>query len=266
MLLLVTPTRGYSRWLAETRDGIGQLVRDGLGVKWVIVCPAGERASIQATCPTADIVTEIGRGLYPAINTALQAMKDAVWDYFSYINDDDGVRPGFGFLVREARARKLEIAYGDVEFVDENSRSLGMVSVCRRPTDALALFGRRITPFTQQGTVIRRDCAELLNGFDTQLSHVADSHFWVRALLRGYRAEYVRGTVAFFRIRPGQLSKNLEVMDREEAIVAGLASSGCAGGANPVAATLRFRAGNLPRALGRMVRAKAVFSRGMLRR
>lgn len=263
-LLVVTPTLGESPWLVHTASGVDMVRRAGIGIRWVIVCPGQRLNALGEAFPNAELVEERSHGLYSAINQGIQFAGDQDWEWFSYINDDDGLLPGFVEACSLATQTDADIIYGNVEFVGAEGATAGAVSACKRPADALPLFACGITPFTQQGTLVRRRVVEKLGGFDERLSHVADSEFWVRALLSGAKAVRMDAAVAYFRVRPGQLSKNSAVMSAQINAVSDLARSGGASLAARWMVLIRFRCENIARVLGRLKHSGRLSSRSLM--
>src|SRR5665213_2849662 len=120
--LVVTPTLGESRWLDETVASVAAL---SVAHLHVLVCPSAARADLEKRFPQAQVVTELGGGMYASINAGMAAVRE--WDAVTYINDDDLLLPGFADLVgRLARAGAVEsIAYGRVKLIDERGRRIG---------------------------------------------------------------------------------------------------------------------------------------------
>jgi GT2 family glycosyltransferase len=207
-LLIVTPTLGESAFLDETMESVASL---GLPVVHVLSTPQARVAALQERYPHAQVVPDAGRsgGIYGALNASL-ASAPAGWEWFSYINDDDRLLPGFGHVVRRhlASADPEPVLYGDVELIDETGRNIGTVTVEPNPRWIPALLQEGISPVMQQGMLFHRDCVARLGGFDTRYRLCADLDFWLRARAAGERFRYYPVRVAQFRLRQGQLSGN----------------------------------------------------------
>jgi len=263
-LLVVTATRGDSAWFGETAASIVEMRKLGVDLHWVVVSAEQNRAALEAFQVAFQFVSESARGLYTAINQGVSEATGA-WDWFTYINDDDGFLPDFTRLCCDAGLSNGDILYGNVEYVDEHGKSSGLASVCRYPVDILPLYALDLPPLTQQGVLIRRRVVEALGGFAPHLSHAADADFFVRALAVGFRAEYKNYRVAFYRNRPGQLSSNVAQMHDDRTVVAGRAQSAVKG-RSLWPARLRFRMVNFYRVLARIRRRGFITTSSMFGR
>ena len=100
-LLLLTPTLGTSPYLDASVASVAGL---GLSVHHLLVCPAGQTGVLGQRFPGRTVVADAGRegGLYGALNAGLAA-ADALglsWEWFTSLNDDVLLSPGFAELVR----------------------------------------------------------------------------------------------------------------------------------------------------------------------
>lgn len=215
-ILVVTPTLGECRHLDETVAAVAAL---GLPLLHVISAPAGRLASLRSRFPGAVTVADKGSagGLYGALNAALEALRGS-WGWFTYINDDDILLPGFGELVRRHAGRRgpEPVAYGDVDVIREDGRVVSRVTTERSPRWIPALLQQGISPLMQQGMIFRRRTVERLGGFDPRYRLCADLDFWLRAYAGGDRFRHYPLPVARFRLRDGQLSSDTAHTVREQ--------------------------------------------------
>jgi glycosyltransferase involved in cell wall biosynthesis len=217
-LLVVTPTLGESRWLAETVASVAAVVELS---RHVLVAPAAVTMSLISRFPKVDVVADPGGGMYAAINAGLAAARD--WDAFTYINDDDVLLPRFADVVaaiRVAGAQQARVAYGGVRLIDAGGQRLGAIPVSPVPQLNRALYAQRLEPVYQHGTIATRAVIETLGAFDASLRYCGDSEFLARACVRG--VPFVRATkheVAAFRLRSGQLTKRRAALIAERARV-----------------------------------------------
>lgn len=215
-ILVVTPTLGTSRFLDRT---LASIAAQPVSIRSVLVAPAAQVAALQARHPDSVVLPDAGRsaGLYGALNVAL-ARAPGPWAWFTYINDDDRLLPGFGDVVRShlGLGASEPVAYGRVDLIDEDDRRTGTVTIERNPARIPALLQQGISPLMQQGTLFRRDCVERLGGFDLRYRLCADLDFWLRALAGGARFRHYDVPVAQFRLRSGQLSGDTAVTIREQ--------------------------------------------------
>jgi len=205
-ILVVTPTLGRSPWLEQTVDSVAQLMNAGSNLRHLLVTPSPELNRLKAAFPDQEVIVEVpGKtGLYGAINTAADSSDD--WDWLTYVNDDDILRPDFGRVVEAAANDLADVIYGRVSYIDAEGQVLGAFPVESRPRRLASLMAAGIPPFTQQGTLVRRTCFDQLGGFDSQYPLAADFDFWVRAVRAGISFRYLPVETGSFRLRKGQLS------------------------------------------------------------
>jgi GT2 family glycosyltransferase len=216
-LLVVTPTLGDSPYLGETVASVRGLP---FPVIHVLAVPAGRVGPLQARFPDTRVVPDAGRegGIYGALNAALDQAPPG-WDWFTYINDDDRLLPGFAASAARhfSAGEKAEpVAYGDVELIDGRGRRVGVSTVTPDPRWIPALLQQGISPLMQQGMLFRRDCVARLRHFDVRYRLCADLDFWLRACAAGEPFRYYHAPVAQFRLRGGQLSGNTALTEHEQ--------------------------------------------------
>ena len=215
-ILVVTPTLGDSVFLDKTMNSVGTQLLD---ILHVISAPAEKQQALKLRFPRARVVPDAGKsgGIYGALNAALDNITES-WDWFTYINDDDMLLPGFSeVFYRHMRSVASEpVIYGDVDLIDESGRAISRVTVERDPAWIPALLKQGISPLMQQGMLFRRDIVRRLGGFDLRYRLCADLDFWLRAFAVGAKFRYYSKRVAQFRLRSGQLSGSTAVTQREQ--------------------------------------------------
>jgi hypothetical protein len=136
--------------------------------------------------------------------------------WFSYINDDDLLMPGFARAAElAADSRSMDIIYGQVEMIARDGRPITRITVARKNWHIGHYFRTGIVPFTQQGTLIRASMVKQLGGFDTRYNLLADTDFFQRAFNARAKFGFVDAVVAQYRIRHGQLSSDLNAQATE---------------------------------------------------
>lgn len=194
----------------------------GANLRHVLVCPAPRLAGLQARFPGCEAVADAGPagGIYGALNAGLAAAGDG-WQWFTYINDDDLLSPGFSRLLeRHCRPENAAtVAYGDILNIDGAGRPLGRMTIESDPRRIPALLQGGISPLGQQGMLFGEPVVRALGGYQLDFKLCADLDFWARALAAKFRFVYHPWTVGCFRIQPGQLSGDVAVTKREQARV-----------------------------------------------
>lgn len=246
-ILVVTPTLGESAHLEQTVRRVASLSNP---IAHVLSAPAGQVPSLQDRFPMTQVVADYGKpgGLYGALNAALEAVPSG-WGWFTYINDDDFLLPGFGDMAQQHMRRPghEEVAYGDVEVIREDGRVMSRVTTERNPAWIPALLHQGISPLMQQGMLIQRETMDRLGRFDTRYRLCADLDLWLRAYAAGHRFRHYSIPVARFRLRSGQLSSNTELTIREQDEIVGRHLPNKTAPVIGLLARLRYRVCNLPR-------------------
>ncbi len=246
-ILVITPTLGESETLDET---MASVVKYAARTTHVLSVPRSKVHSLQTRYPWARVVEDAGKegAIYGALNRGIEAVPEG-WDWFTYINDDDRLEPGFGEMARAHFERRSPepVTYGDVELIDQWGASIGMVTTERSPRWIPALLKQGISPLMQQGMLFSRDTVRALRGFDTRYRLCADLDFWLRAYDMGHRFRNYAIRVASFRVRGGQLSGNtrLTIQEQEDIVARHLPEH--VGRPIQRLALLRYRLANLPR-------------------
>lgn len=251
-ILVVTPTLGESVFLDKTMDSVAT---QPLDIMHIISAPAKKQRALQVRFPHALVVVDNGKegGIYGAINAAL-AQTTGEWDWFTYINDDDVLLPGFSeVFYRHLRSAASEpVIYGDVALIDERDRKISLVTTERDPAWIPALLQQGISPLMQQGMLFRRETVRRLQEFDTRYRLCADLDFWLRAYAAGEEFRYYPTCVAQFRVRGGQLSGNTALTMREQEEIIGRHLPVPVSRLKKQVARWRYRTCNLPRYMARV--------------
>lgn len=218
-VIVITPTLGRSRWLDQAVESVAACRMDRGSLVHTLVAPPDQVDRLAARYPAVTVVAEAGEGagLYGAVNYGARLGSD--WRWLTYLNDDDWLLPGFDRLLDAAERNEADVIYGRVSYIDAEGRTLGALPVEPCPRRFASLMRAGIPPFTQQGTLVSRDCFDRLGGFDPDFRLAADHDFWVRAVVTGASFRHVREEVASFRLRIGQLSADQEKVQAELALI-----------------------------------------------
>lgn len=250
-LLVVTPTLGESPFLDQT---VASIEAQPIHIRHVISTPARKVNELARRYPHALVVPDAGRlgGIYGAINAGIQA-ANFKWDWFTYINDDDSLLPGFGrVMLQNLRdPSPAPVVYGDVDLVNEDGSRISCITTAENPAWIPALLHQSISPLMQQGMAFRRDVVDRLGGFDLRYRLCADLDFWLRAYAAGERFRYHPESVAQFRLRHGQLSADTSVTQREQDAIVARHLPRRSGALERLSTKLLYRTYNLPRYLER---------------
>ena len=140
------------------------------------------------------------------------------WDWFTYINDDDELTPGFARMAQQhfERTNAEPVTYGDVRLIIDDGTPISLITTEKNPRYFAPLLQQGISPLNQQGMLFRSDVVRDLKGFDLRYRLCADLDFWLRAHAAGYAFRHYPLEVGKFRIRAGQLSGNVALTIREQ--------------------------------------------------
>ena len=151
--------------------------------------------------------------MYSAINRGISE-TDSEW--ITYLNGDDIIFPDAITSALESAAGNVDVIYGNIDYIDHVGRFLHHWKSAQED-DFRGLFGNRVMPFPQPGTLFRRSLWEKLHGFNEGYMYSADFDFFLRAFLEGARFKYFKNfPVAAFRLHQSQISqKYVESMHSE---------------------------------------------------
>ncbi len=215
-VLILTPTLGTSPYLEESVRAV-QACR--ANIRHALVCPERQIAALRGRFPHCEVMADAGKtgGIYGALNAGLAAAGDG-WQWFTYINDDDLLTPGFSRLLEQhcRPENAATVAYGDILNIDGAGRSLGRMTIEGDARRIPALLQGGISPLGQQGMLFGEPVVRALGGYQLDFKLCADLDFWARALAAKFRFVYYPWTVGCFRIQPGQLSGDVSVTKREQ--------------------------------------------------
>lgn len=263
-ILIVTPTLGESGFLDETMASVEALPLD---IVHVLSVPASKVAGLAARYPNAIVTPDAGKtgGIYGALNAGLRAAPPG-WDWFTYINDDDTLLPGFGLAAFRhfGQTSPEPVFYGDVELIDGQGQCIARITTARNPGWIPALLQQGISPLMQQGMLFRRDVVEQLAGFDLRYRLCADLDFWLRAYAGKNRFRYHPLRVARFRLRDGQLSGDTRITIAEQDDIVARHLPDRVSSPKRWLTRLNYRLFNLPRYLARIRRRGFLTSYAML--
>ncbi|MCC5024136.1 MAG: hypothetical protein J6386_15695 [Candidatus Synoicihabitans palmerolidicus] len=212
--LVITSTLGDSRFLNAAVSSVSVL---GGEVCHRIISPELRRKEIMQIAPHADWMEDEGKGLYHAL--ALVSHDTADYVGVTWLNDDDlldrnGARAAWRIL--ENDVDRSTIAYGLVDLIDAYDHGQGWLSVCRKGRDMPALLSRGVVPLAQPGTWIYGALWSRLDGVRPDFRLAGDLDFFVRASQDAGEFEYVLQRMARFRLRAGQLSKDVANVREEK--------------------------------------------------
>ncbi|WPJ97377.1 glycosyltransferase [Coraliomargarita algicola] len=263
-LLIITPTLNRSKFLDET---IRSVKACAPGAEHILSAPAAEVASLQQQYPSIKVVADRGRagGMYGAINAGITA-AESEWEWFTYINDDDLLYPGFSKMVKvhTTKHAAADFAHGVANHIDETGKLLYPIPSCPRTSLLPYLIAAGVSPISQQGMLIKRAVFERIGTYDQSFKYAADMEFYCRLYAKGGTFSFYPIEVAGFRICNEQLSQDIAPFEKEKVTIRTKYFSQPSF-INRAMAKLTFRIYNLPKYLIRLSRigfktSKSAFS------
>jgi len=215
-LLIITPTLNRSPYLEETIASVRSSAPDA---EHILSAPSSEVEALRARYPELQVVADQGRegGMYGAINAGIDA-AGSDWEWFSYINDDDVLYPGFTRMLDALQKEKNPpgFVYGVVTQIDASGAELCPIPVCPWASHLAYVFPSNVSPISQQGMLIQRAVLEKVGLLDSSFKYAADMELWCRLYTSDVRFKFHKDQVAGFRIWGSQLSKDLEPFEVEK--------------------------------------------------
>lgn len=212
---VVTPALNAERYLEDTLRSIWS--QDGVEIDHVIVDGGSTDRTVEIAggFPSRVVVSTDDQGMYDAINRGM-TMVDG--DVVGYINADDEIAPGAFRLVAEAFERHPEARwlFGTVEYIDGDGKAIGRLAPLA--PSLRAYLGIGWSPIPQQCVWARRSFYDEVGPFDIGFRNTGDYDWYARALKLS-RPLVLREVLGRFRLHEGQISLNLEKMERESRMV-----------------------------------------------
>jgi glycosyltransferase involved in cell wall biosynthesis len=220
---IIIPTMGIGEFLEESLVSVFK-VGEQLDAVVVIVRPKKEgEIKLPRFNGRIHFVDDLEQaGLYPAINTGMRFLEENYeWKYFTYLNDDDILLPGFTFMMRNILRPQsiVDIGYGRCEFIVDRSEVTGAFTYENKPKRITSLFLANIVGIQQPGTVASKRMWKSCGPFDSSLKLCADMKFYFNVCDTSETFLVSRNIVSRFRIRKCQLSSDRKTVEAENNII-----------------------------------------------
>ena len=214
LVSIVTPSFQQGRFLEATIRSV--LDQDYEPIEYVVVDGGSTDESVDVIQRYANRlawwVSEPDRGQPHAINKGFARTSG---EHMAYLNSDDTLLPGsISRLVAELeRDRDALVAFGDAEFVDEESRLIKRGQPRVWEVGAMARCGSGSV--LQPASLWRRRAWELAGPMDETYQYVFDTLFFLRIAAAGAKATYLPEPLATYRIH--RESKSARMMETASA-------------------------------------------------
>jgi glycosyltransferase involved in cell wall biosynthesis len=212
---VVTPSLNAELYLAETLRSVWSQTQVEIDHVIVDGGSTDRTLEIAAGFPSRVVVSQDDDGMYDAIN---KGMAQVEGDILGYMNADDEIAPDALALVAAAFGRNPDAQwlFGTVEYIDGEGQVIGRLAPLA--PSLRAYLGIRWSPIPQQTVWMRRSFFERVGPFDTGYRNCGDYDWYARALKLA-RPIVLPSVLGRFRLHEGQISLDLEKMDRESRMV-----------------------------------------------
>jgi glycosyltransferase involved in cell wall biosynthesis len=212
---IVTPSLNADRYLEHTLRSIWS--QPGVAIDHVIVDGGSTDRTLEiaAGFPSRVVVSPDDDGMYDAIN---KGMAQVSGDIVGYMNADDEIAPGALALVAETFRRRADAQwlFGTLEYIDGDGEVIGRLAPLA--PSLRAYLGIGWSPIPQQCVWARRSFFDRVGPFDTTFRNCGDYDWYARALKLS-KPLVLPQVLGRFRLHEGQISLDLEKMDRESRAV-----------------------------------------------
>jgi glycosyltransferase involved in cell wall biosynthesis len=216
---VVTPSYNQAEFLEETIRSI--LLQEYPNLEYIIIDGGSDDGTVEVIRKyerwLAYWVSEADQGQADAIN---KGWRRATGDYVTWLNSDDLLAPGSLLSTADALAmnKSLDIVYGDVLLIDENSelipRPYNIINANRFDLKSMAISWRN--PVPQQGFLMRRSLLDRIGYLDDRLQFVMDFEYWTRIAMSGGKGKALHRVVGLFRHHQKSKSSNIQLRRIEE--------------------------------------------------
>ena len=212
MVSVIVPSFNQGRYIRETIESC--LQQDYGQLEVLVVDGASRDGTLQVLRGFDDSRlywrSEPDRGVVDAVNKGLALARGG---FLTIQSSDDLFLPGAisAAVDRLQVDASLGLVYGDVEYIDSESRVTG---ASRAPEFSMDGYLGRFLYIPQPGTVFTRRALESVGGWREPYSYAADADFWMRVATR-FRVVKLDRFVARYRYHPEQRDTQRSAIARD---------------------------------------------------
>jgi glycosyltransferase involved in cell wall biosynthesis len=155
------------------------------------------------------------RGVSAARNAAVRTARAPL---LAMLDADDLLEPDYLAVQVAAMQREptLDVLYPDTLIFGDASEA-GLTYMQVNPSEGEVTFAGLLTQrcTVTSNAIVRRTAILRAGGYDESLKRSEDFDLWVRIIKQGGRIAYHRRVLARYRRRPGSLSTNIALMNRD---------------------------------------------------
>ena len=205
LVSIIVPSFNQGRYIRETLDSI--LSQDHRPLEVLVLDGASTDETVDVLRSYGDVPelqwwSEPDKGVVDAVNKGLARAKG---DIVAIQSSDDLYLPGaLSAVVREfANDPELALVYGDVEYIDAESRPGGRTTL---PAFDLGHYIGKLTYIPQPAAFFRAEAMRTAGPWRQDISYAADAEFYLRIAMRS-RVRKIDRLLARYRYHDAQRDK-----------------------------------------------------------
>jgi len=211
LLTIIIPSYNQGRFIRETIDSI--LAQDYRPIEVLVFDGASTDETVEVLksydAPELQWWSEKDRGVVDAVNKGLARARGEI---VAIQSSDDTYVPGAFTAIADAfRESDAGLIYGDVEYIDTESRTLSRTNL--PPFDLRQYVGKR-TFIPQPSAFFTADAMRAAGAWRDDISYAADAEFYLRIATK-FRVQKIDAVLARYRYHEAQRDKEASRVPRD---------------------------------------------------
>jgi glycosyltransferase involved in cell wall biosynthesis len=210
LLSIVIPSYNQGSYIRETLDSI--FAQDYRPIEVLVLDGASKDDTVEILraydAPELRWWSEPDRGVVDAVNKGLERARG---DVVAIQSSDDFYVPGAFRAAIDAFAGGAGLVYGDVEYVDAQSRVSGRTSL---PPFDLYEYAGKLTYIPQASAFFTAEAMRAAGGWRKDISYAADAEYYLRIALR-FPVRKIDRVLARYRYHEEQRDKMRDRVQRD---------------------------------------------------
>jgi glycosyltransferase involved in cell wall biosynthesis len=207
LVSVVVPTYNRRRYLRQCIDSA--LAQDYSPFEVIVVDDGSTDGTRELCSGYGDAIRYIGKKNGGAASALNVGVREMLGSWLKWLSSDDELEPGaLSALVDEGERTRAGVVFGDYRTIDTRGNPLRehRERAFGSQEDFMVALWRQFAG-SASAAIISRLSLRVVGGFDESLRYAEDYDWWLRAaLVHGIRFQYLRRTVARYRIHPGQVT------------------------------------------------------------
>ena len=181
-VVIVTVVKGDVFGLKRTEQSI---LQQSEKVHWVLITPDNQSGTAKYALQlhskkiVDEIISDLGGGVYAAMNLAMESLKSDDWIWFLNAGDEFAFRNSYESVLREVQKTSHSWLFGGHFLGSDQGAILGEIEAPARFKAPNQLFAKKYV--SHQAVIFKNSFLQSLNGFRTNLKVAADWDLLVRA-------------------------------------------------------------------------------------